>query len=100
VGHIRRNEKRFPFVHHVVDYPIPFPNSDLNVAFQLVKVLLRIDQMEIVAGIRPFDDHDEKIATIVKVLIAHRRLEFVSILLNPALKMNWRLHGRWGVAWR
>ena len=48
--------------------------------------------MEIVPRVRSLDDHDEKIAAVVKITIAHRRLEEMTVLLNPVVQIDGRLH--------
>ena len=53
--------------------------------------------MKIVPGVRALDHHHKKIATIIEVTIAHRRLEFFTILFDPLLEIDRRLHcGRVG----
>jgi hypothetical protein len=37
---IRRNEKRFAFVHDVIDDAIAFANAHFDVAFELIEILL------------------------------------------------------------
>lgn len=77
--HVRWNKKRLTFPHQMVDDSIPFPDPDLDVALYLIKVFLRIDQVEIVPGIRPLDHHDKEVAAIIEILIADRRFELVSV---------------------
>ena len=48
-------------------------------------------QMKIVARVRAFDHHHEKIAPIVKITIADRRFEFVAVLFDPILQVDRRL---------
>jgi hypothetical protein len=49
--------------------------------------------MKIISRVRPFDHHHEKIAAIVKITIAHRRLEEMAVLFDPICKIDRRLHG-------
>ena len=72
---IRRNKKRFPLAHEVIDDLVALADSHLDVAFELIKIFLGVDLMEIVPGIGALDHHHEKIAPIVKISIADRRLE-------------------------
>ena len=89
---IRRNEKRFALAHNMIDNVIAFADSHFDVAFELIEILLRIDEMKIVPRIRPLDNHNEKIAPVVQVTIAHRRLEFFPVLLDPVFEINRRSH--------
>ena len=92
VRNIGRNKKRFSFAHEVIHDAIAFPDAHLDVAFELVKIFLRIDEVKIVSRVRTFDHHHEKIATIIKVTIADRRFEFIAILLDPIHQIDRRLH--------
>jgi len=92
VRHIRRNEKRFALVDNVINDAIAFADTHFNVAFELIEILFRIDQMKIVPRVGAFDDHHEKISAIIKIPVAYWRLEFLSILFNPLLNVNRRLH--------
>jgi hypothetical protein len=83
VRHVRRNEERLALANKIIDDPITFADADFNIAFQLVEVFFRIDQMKVVSSIRPFNNHHKKIATIIKVLIADRGLEEVAIRFDP-----------------
>ena len=80
---IWRDEKRFAFPHEMIHDAIAFADAHLDVAFELVKVFLRIDEMKIVPRVRAFDDHHEKITAIIKITVAHRRFEFVAVLFDP-----------------
>jgi hypothetical protein len=57
VGHIRRNEKRFALADNVINDSVAFPDTHLNVPFELIEVLLRIKEMKIVARFGAFVDH-------------------------------------------
>jgi len=83
-----RNKKSFPFAHEIIHDAIAFPDAHLDVAFELIKILFRVDEMKIVPRIRTFNHHHEEIAAIIQVAVAHRRLEFVAILLNPIHQVN------------
>ena len=72
---IRRDEERLALAHEVIDDAVAFADAHFDVALELVKILLRIDEMKIVPRVRTLDDHDEKVAPIMKVTVAHRRLE-------------------------
>jgi hypothetical protein len=90
------NEECFAFFDDVIHDAVAFASAHLNVALELVKVLLRIDKMKIVPRVWPLDDHHEKIPAIVKITIAHRRLKFVGVFFNPVLQVNRRLHSGHG----
>ena len=75
VRDIGRNKKRFPFANEMIHDAISLPDAHPDIAFELVKIFLRIDEMEIVPGIRTFNDHHEKIAPVVEITIADRRFE-------------------------
>lgn len=89
---IGRNKKGFTFTDQVIDDAIRFANPDFDIAFKLVKIFFRIDQMKIVSGIRPGDDHNKEIPAVVKVPIANRRFKQLPILLDPILQVNRGLH--------
>ena len=93
---VRWNEECLPFPNEMIDDAIAFTDANFYVALELVEIFLRIDFVEIVTRIRTFDDHDKKIAAIVKIPIAHRRLEKMAVLFNPILQIDWRLHRRGG----
>jgi hypothetical protein len=82
------NKKRFPFADQVIDDLVAFADAHFDVALELVKIFFRIDQMEIVPGIRTFDDHDEEIAPIVEVAIADWRLEEIAIRFDPIVDID------------
>src|SRR4051812_42389390 len=90
VGHVWRNEERVAFSNEVVDDVISFADPHLDVAFQLVKILLRVDEVEIVARVRADDHHHEEIAPIVQIAIAHRRLEQLAIVFDPLPQVDRR----------
>jgi hypothetical protein len=92
VRHIRRNEKRFALADNVINDAIPFADTHLNVACELIEVLFRINQMKIVPRVGAFDDHHKKISAIIKIPVAYWRFEFISVLFDPFLYINWRLH--------
>src|SRR5437773_11438698 len=96
IQNIQQNEERLPLTHEMVNNAVAFPNTHFNVPLELVKIFFRIDQMKVVPGIRALDHHHKKIATIIEVTIAHRRLKFFAILLDPLLEIDRRLH--WGRA--
>src|SRR4029077_12699664 len=90
--HIWRDKEGFAFSDNMVHDPIAFASAHLDVALELVEVLLRIDQMKVVASVRPLDDHHEKIPPIVQITIAYRRLKFVGVFLDPSSEVNRRSH--------
>ena len=73
----------FALADNVIDDPVAFADPHLDVSFELIEVLLRIDQMKIVPCVGTFDDHHKKIPPIVKIPVAHRRFEFVRVLFDP-----------------
>jgi len=93
VRDIRRDEKRLAFAHDVIHDPLAFADAHFDVALELVEVLFRIDEMKIVPRVRAFDDHHEKVAAVIEITVAHRRLELFSILFDPVVQINRRLHG-------
>ena len=90
---IRRDEKRLPFPHQVIDDSVAFTDAHFNVALQLVKKLFRVNHMKIVPRIRPGDDHHEKIAPVIDIPIAHRRFEQMPVLVDPIHQIKRLLHG-------
>src|SRR5580765_4808431 len=91
VRHIRRNEKRFALADNVINDAIAFADTHLNVTFELIEVLFRIDEMKIVPCVGAFDDHHKKITAVIKIPVAYWRLKFLSILFDPLLYINRRL---------
>ena len=91
VRDIGRDKEGFSFPYQMINDPVAFPNPDLNVPFQLIKILFGIDQVKIVTRVRPFDNHDKEITTVIKILITNRWFEFFAILVNPVLQINRRL---------
>src|SRR5215469_903702 len=77
--YIRRDEERFPLAHKVVDDVVALPNTNLNVALELIKIFFRINLVKIVSRVWAFDHHHEKIAPVVEITIADRWLEFVAV---------------------
>ena len=75
VRNVRWNEKRFPFAHEMIDNLVALADTHFDVAFELIKIFLGIDFVEIVPRVRAFDDHDKEVAPVVKIAIAHRRFE-------------------------
>ena len=97
---IRRDEERFALAHKVINGPIALADAHFNVALELVKILFRIDEMKIVPRVRTLDDHDEKIAPVIQITVAHRRFELFPVLFDPVLQINRRLHGGRDIARR
>ena len=83
--HIRRNEKRFALADNVINDAVAFADPHFDVTFELVEVFFRIHQVKIVPRVGAFDDHHKKIPAIVKIPVAHRRFEFVGVLLDPVV---------------
>jgi hypothetical protein len=100
VRNIRRNEECFAFTNKVIDDAIALTDAHFDVAFQLVKILFRIDEMKIIAGIWTLDHHHEKVATIIEIPIAHRWFELLPVLFDPIFEINGRLDRRRGAARR
>src|SRR5256714_8724444 len=85
VRDVRRNEKRFTLADEMIDDFVALADPDFDVAFELVKVFLRIDEVEIVPRVRTFDDHDKKVAAVVEITVADRRLKQVAVGLDPVV---------------
>src|SRR6476661_5390716 len=94
---IRRNEERLPLTHEMVNNAVAFTNTHFDVPLELVKIFFRIDQVKVVSRVWTLDHHHKKIAPIIEVTIAYRRLELFTILFDPLLEIDRRLHcGRVG----
>jgi len=103
VRNIRRNEKRFSFANEMIDDSVGFADADFDVALELIKIFLGIDEVKIVPRVWAFDDHDEKVAAIVEVTIADRRFKQVAVRFDPGVDIYGRQHfGRRAAAdgWR
>ena len=85
VRDVTRDEEGFALVDNVIHDLVPLPDAYLDVAFELIEILLRIDEMKIVARVRTGNDHDEEITAVIKIAIAHRRLEEMPIFFNPTV---------------
>src|SRR5262249_15162078 len=96
VRHIGRNEKRFALADNVVNDAVAFADTHFNVPFELIEVLLRINEMEIVPRVGALDDHHKKITAVIKIPVAHRRFKFLGVLFDPLLYINWRMHSGHG----
>jgi hypothetical protein len=83
VRDIGRDEEGFAFVDNVIHDLVALPDAHLDITFELIEILLRIDNMKIVARVWTRDHHDEKITSVIKVTIAHRGFEEVAIFFNP-----------------
>ena len=92
VRHIRRNEKRFALADNVINDAVAFADTHLNVPFELIKVLFRINEMKIVPRVWAFDDHDEKIAAIVEIPVTDRRFKKVAVRFDPVVDVYRRQH--------
>ena len=92
VRHIRRDKECFAFSDNVVHDAVAFANAHLDVAFQLVEILLRINEVKIVPRIRPFNYHHEKITAVIEITIAYRRFKFLAVFFDPILQINGWLH--------
>ena len=98
VRDIRRNEKRFALPDQMIDDLVALADPDFDVALELVKIFLRIDEVEIVPRVRTFDDHDKKVAAVVEVAIADGRLEQIAIRFDPVVDVYRRQHFASGAA--
>src|SRR5947207_9534541 len=78
VRNVRRNEERLPLTHEMVNNAVAFTNSHFNIPLELVKIFFRIDQMEVVPGVRALDHHHIKYAAVNKVMYALMWFEFLS----------------------
>ena len=87
VRDVRRDEEGLAFAHEVIDDAVAFADADFDVALELVKIFLGIDQVKIIPGVRPFDDHDEKVAAIVEVAIADRWFEQLAVRFDPVIQV-------------
>ena len=85
VRDIRRDKERLALMHDVIDDPVAFAHAYFDVALELVEILLGIDQMKIVPRVWPLDNHDEKVAPVIKIAVAHRRFELFPVLFDPVL---------------
>ena len=70
---------------NVIHDLVAFPDAHFDIAFELIEIFLRIDKMKIVARVWTGNDHDEEITAVIKIAIAHRRLEEMPIFFNPTV---------------
>jgi hypothetical protein len=90
VRNVGRDKECFSFPDEMIDNPVAFPDPHLDVALQLVKIFFGIDQMKVVPRIRALDDHDEKVAAVVKITVADRWLEQLPVRFDPVVNVNRR----------
>jgi hypothetical protein len=72
----------------MIDDPVAFADADFDVALELIKIFLGIDEVKIVPRVWAFDDHDEKVAAIVEVTVADRRLKQVAVRFDPGVDVD------------
>ena len=94
VRDVWRNEERFAFANEVIDNAIALADPDFDVAFELVKIFLRIDQVKIIPRVRALDDHDEEVATVVEIKVADRRFKLIAVRVDPGVDVDRRQHFR------
>ena len=92
VRNVRRDKEGFAFADGVIDDLVAFADAHFDVALELVEILFRIDLVKIVPRVWALDHHDKKIAPIIEVLVAHRRLEFIAVRFDPIIQINCGLH--------
>src|SRR5947209_19951384 len=86
VRNIGWNEKGFAFADKIIDNLVAFPNPDLDVAFELIKIFFRVDLVKIVPGVWALNYHHKKITSVVEIAIADRRFEFVAVRFDPTFQ--------------
>src|ERR1051326_7362331 len=89
---VRRDEEGFALAHEMIDDAIPFANTHFDVAFHLIKIFFRVDQVKIVPRVRSLDYHHKKIAPIIEITITHRRLKLVPVFFDPMRSEERRVH--------
>ncbi len=97
VNDIWRNEEHFAFLDDIIANAPVLDGFYNNVALELKEEFLAIDLMKIIARVRTHDDHHEEVATGVKILVRHRRLEVRAVRHDPREKMEGGLHASIGV---
>ena len=111
--HVGRQQEDLAFADGNVHAPAALHGGQRDAALELVeKLLARID-VEILAAVRTADHHDDELAVREHLLVAHRRLQQVAVLVDPALEvegpeffMNGIAHrgiafrGVYGIRWR
>src|SRR5207245_2369774 len=90
--HTRWNEERLTLAHDMINNAIPLADAHFDVALELVEILFRIDQMKVIPRVGTLNDHHEKVASVIKITVAHRRLELFPVLFDPVFQINRRLH--------
>src|ERR1043166_1254389 len=83
---IRRDKECFPFSDKMIDDLVALPDPDFDVALELIKIFLRIDEVKIVPRVWTLDHHHEEVAAIVEIFIADRWLEVSPVLLDPVFE--------------
>ena len=94
--HIRWNEERFAFAHKMIDDLVAFADAHFDIALELIKILLRVDLVEIVSRVRALDNHHEKVPPVVEITIADWWFEFFAVRFDPIFQINRQLNGGCG----
>ncbi len=92
VNDIWRDEEHLTLFDDVVTHPSVLDGLDDDVALQLKKKLLTVDLVEVVSRVWPDDDHDEKVATGIQVLVRDWRFEMRAVGSDPRKQVKRRKH--------
>ena len=86
--HVGRQQEDLAFADGNVDEFAVLHGGERDAAFELVeKLFARID-VEVLAAVRTADHHDDELAFREHLLVAHGRLEQVTVLVDPALEIE------------
>ena len=83
VRNSRRQQEHLAFADRHIDRLSMFLNFYYDIAFDLIEKFLALVPMIIFARIGPANDHHNKIVGVINALIPDRRLEQMSVLVNP-----------------
>src|SRR5204862_6611964 len=94
VGSARRKEEDLAGANRDVHGLPALDRLQDHLAFELIEELGSLIEVVVLAVVRPADDHDDEIVSLEDLLVAHRRLEIATVLVDPPLQIQrLRFHG-------
>jgi len=93
VGDAGREEEHFAFPDGDLDWLAVLLDLDLYVTFELIKKLFAFIPVIIFSGVRAADDHYDEIVVIVNAMVADRRFEQVTVVVDPLFEIEWTSYG-------
>ena len=91
---VARKQQNLALADRQIDAAAILDGAQEHVALELVEELCARVVVIVLAGIRTADDHDDELGVLEHLLVPDRRLQQVSVLVDPALEIEGgqRLH--------